>query len=143
MESPNFSQLLDVFTIILATFRQILMRKAKVFAKIRKRKLLFQLYLSVCDEQPRQLCTVRKGPLWFGFKQTLHEYLRKSQRMFRLNPNHNGIFTEFVEHFQQCDSQTKLGFFYLVTLSLSTHQNGQLRKRVNPHKDQWSNSQLL
>jgi hypothetical protein len=63
MESPNFSQLLDVFTIILATFRQILMRKAKVFAKIRKRKLLFQLYLSVCDEQPRQLCTVRKGPL--------------------------------------------------------------------------------
>jgi hypothetical protein len=37
--SHLFLQLADVFAIIFATFRQILMRKTKVFAKIRKRKL--------------------------------------------------------------------------------------------------------
>jgi hypothetical protein len=38
--SHLFSQLVDIFVIIFATFRHILMRKAKVFAKIRKRKLV-------------------------------------------------------------------------------------------------------
>jgi hypothetical protein len=49
--SHLFSQLVDVFAIIFATFRQILMRKAKVFAKIRKRKLLFQLYFKPVDSR--------------------------------------------------------------------------------------------
>jgi hypothetical protein len=41
--SHLFSQLVDVFEIIFATFHQILMQKAIVFAKIRKQKLLFKL----------------------------------------------------------------------------------------------------
>jgi hypothetical protein len=46
--SHLFSQLEYVFAIIFATFRQILRRKAKVCAKIRKRKLLFLLYSQDC-----------------------------------------------------------------------------------------------
>jgi hypothetical protein len=32
------------------------------------------------------------------------EYTRKSQCIFKLNPNHNDILTEFFAHFYQCTS---------------------------------------
>jgi hypothetical protein len=57
--------------------------------------------------------TVRKGqgnsvPLCFGFKQNIHAYLRKSLCIFRWNPNHNSIFTEFLHIFISVGPSKKL-----------------------------------
>jgi hypothetical protein len=50
MEPPLFAICRCICNHFRATFRQILMRKVKVYAKIRKRKLLFQLYISSARE---------------------------------------------------------------------------------------------
>jgi hypothetical protein len=52
-------QLLNELAIIVMTFHHILLRKAKVFAKIRKQKLLFQLYAKRVSLTPMYLTLTR------------------------------------------------------------------------------------